>query len=324
MKVAVLFNEPLPGAGADDQDVLIQREAVLAALRECGHETLALGCTLDLEHLRRELLQTGPEVVFNLVESLGGSDRLMPLVPQVLDVLQIPYTGAPAHAILATSNKVLAKQQLRAADLPTPDWIDTHSQHVSRESSTGKWIVKPIWEHASLGMDDNSVVTVESIDELQDLIQERNARMRTEHFAEQFIAGREFNLSLLRGRVLPPAEIDFSAFPDGKPRIVGHAAKWDPESFEYHQTPRTFDFPTADEPLLQDLSQLAERCWQAFDLRGFARVDFRVDTAGRAWILEINVNPCLSPDAGFAAALERAGIQFTEAIDQILSDAQRN
>ncbi|TFG43584.1 MAG: D-alanine--D-alanine ligase, partial [Syntrophobacterales bacterium] len=52
-------------------------------------------------------------------------------------------------------------------------------------------------------------------------------------------------------------------------------------------------------------------------------VDFRIDTAGRPWILEVNANPCLSPDAGFAAALDASGIPYAAAIDRILSDAQR-
>ncbi len=142
-------------------------------------------------------------------------------------------------------------------------------------------------------------------------------------FAEQFIEGREFNISLLAGEVLPPAEIDFRAFPAGKPRIVGQRAKWDIGSFEYEQTPRRFDFPAADNRLLQILAELSRRCWELFELDGFARVDFRVDEAGSPWILEVNVNPCLSPDAGFAAALSEAGIGYDEAVRRILSRASK-
>ena len=58
-----------------------------------------------------------------------------------------------------------------------------------------------------------------------------------------------------------------------------------------------------------------------FDLHGYARVDFRVDGEGRPWILEVNANPCLSPDAGFAAALARADIPFHDAVARILDDA---
>ncbi|MGA2035451.1 MAG: hypothetical protein ABSG68_24650, partial [Thermoguttaceae bacterium] len=116
----------------------------------------------------------------------------------------------------------------------------------------------------------------------------------------------------------PPAEIDFSAFPPGKPRIVGHRAKWEADSFEYQGTPRRFDFPAEDRPLLDRREELARACWRLFRLRGYARVDFRVDGRGQPWILEINTNPCLSPDAGYAAALAQAGISLEQAIGRIL------
>jgi D-alanine-D-alanine ligase len=121
--------------------------------------------------------------------------------------------------------------------------------------------------------------------------------------------------------VLPPAEILFPDFPAGKPRIVGYAAKWDPDSFEYSHTVRDFPTAPADAPLLAELERLALGCWRLFELRGWARVDFRVTTDGRPLILEINANPCLAPDAGFAAALDRADIAFADAIARILRTA---
>ena len=156
-------------------------------------------------------------------------------------------------------------------------------------------------------------------------LHERFAQTQIQHFAERFVAGREFNVSLLAEsgdvRVLPPAEIDFSAFPPDKPAIVGYAAKWNAASAEYQQTPRTFDFSPTDQPLLTELARLAVACWRRFELRGYARVDFRVDRAGQPWILELNANPCLSPDAGFAAALLRDGVSFDQAVANILADA---
>jgi ribosomal protein S18 acetylase RimI-like enzyme len=158
-------------------------------------------------------------------------------------------------------------------------------------------------------------------------IARRSTTYGKQYFAEEFIDGREFNLSLLAGpngpQVLPPAEIDFSAFPDGKPKIVNYAAKWDEKTFEFQNTPRRFDFPASDQPLLAKLNGLAVRCWEVFGLRGYVRVDFRVDVNGHPWILEINTNPCLSPDAGYAAALRQARISTEQAIQRILDDAFR-
>jgi GNAT superfamily N-acetyltransferase len=122
---------------------------------------------------------------------------------------------------------------------------------------------------------------------------------------------------------LPPAEIDFSAFPPAKPRIVGYAAKWETETFESVHTPRRFEFSSGDASLLDRLRALAVDCWRLFGLAGYARVDFRVDAAGQPWILEVNANPCLSPGAGFAAALARAEIPWPRALHWILGTALR-
>jgi D-alanine-D-alanine ligase len=328
--VTLLYNEPGEHATVDDRDVLLQRDAVFEALRKLGHSTTCLGCTLDLDAVRQRLREQRPDVVFNLVESLGETDRLMPLVPLLLDALAIPYTGSPTETIIATSDKLSAKAQMRAAGLPTPRCRQGSSSLVAGRQEKRptlerdtNWIIKPVWEHASIGMDDGAVIRVTGTSQLESSVQMRQARTGKPYFAEQFIDGREFNLSMLAGEVLPPAEIDFSSFPPGKPRIVGHQAKWEPDSFEYQCTPRRFDFPESDLLLLEQLSQLARRCWSLFHLGGYARVDFRVDYDGLPWILEINANPCLSPDAGFAAALTQAGIPFCDAIQQILVAANQ-
>jgi ribosomal protein S18 acetylase RimI-like enzyme len=188
-------------------------------------------------------------------------------------------------------------------------------------------IVKAIHEHASVGMDDAAIVTCRDGRDLAECLRAAESRLGKPCFAEQFIDGREFNLSVLAGpdgpQVLPPAEIDFTAFPPAKPRIVGYSAKWHADTFEFLNTPRRFDFPPSDAGLLARLTEVAVRCWSLFDLRGYVRVDFRVDRAGCPFVLEVNTNPCISPDAGFAAALERAGITYAAAVQRIVEDAVR-
>ena len=329
-RVAILYNQPRDTAPAEERDVLVQVAAVHHALRSLGHDVVPLGCCLNLESVRQRLQQIRPDVVFNLVESLWGTDRLVLLVTLLLDALEMPYTGAGTEAAYQTVNKLLAKQRMHQAGLPTPDWLTATDAAPdaasSRPSEARRWIVKPVWEHASFGMTDDSVVHAAEAAGLLQQIEQRQQATRRAHFAEVFIEGREFNLSLLATEgpvpeVLPPAEIDFAAFPAGKPRIVGYQAKWDDRSSEYHQTPRVFDFDAADQRLLDQLRHLSRSCWRLFGLRGYARVDFRVDETGRPWILEINTNPCLSGDAGFAAALVQAGISYDEAIQRILHDA---
>ena len=122
--------------------------------------------------------------------------------------------------------------------------------------------------------------------------------------------------------VLPPAEIAFTGYPEDRPKIVDYDAKWNPGMFGYDNTPRVFEFAEADTLLLEYLRSLALRCWRVFSLSGYARVDFRVDRGGKPWILEINTNPCLAPDAGFAAAASRAGIGYADLIARIVDAAR--
>jgi D-alanine-D-alanine ligase len=115
----------------------------------------------------------------------------------------------------------------------------------------------------------------------------------------------------------------FLDYPKDKLKLLDYRAKWVEDSFEYDNTMRTLEISSSDESLVDRLKQIALHCWNLFGLRGYARVDFRVDHNGQPWVLEINANPCLSEDAGFAAALERTSIPYPEAIDAILQDAGR-
>ena len=258
------------------------------------------------------------------MESLAGRGSLIHLVPALLDTLKIPYTGAKTEAMILTSNKVLAKKWLAGAGLPTPPWF-TAPERPEKLRIEGPWLVKSAWEHASIGLDEDSVIPKASRERLLDEMAARREALGGSCLAEAFIDGREMNLSLLANangpELLPPAEIRFDAYPPGKVRVVGYRSKWEEGSFEYDHTPRSFAFPEADGPLLKRLQGLAIRCWELFDLKGYARVDFRVDAEGRPWILEVNANPCLSPDAGFHAAALRAGLTFPEALRRIIRDS---
>lgn len=321
--IALVHNAVGANARADEADVLVQADAVEAALASLGYRVVRIGCDLNLEEHRQRLAELKPALVFNLVEALGGSDRLIAAAPLLYEALGVPYTGSPAAALVVTSDKVDTKRLLQAADLPTPGWLAQGCQ--SRLSFPGRYILKCTAEHASFALHDDAVMQARDGDELEVALSRHQERVGRPCFAEGFVDGREFNISILSSAegpvVLPPAEIDFSTYPHGKPRIVGYEAKWDESSYEYAHTPRVFDFPAADRKLLSQLSSLAQRAYKLLGLRGYGRIDFRVNAQGLPWILEANCNPCLSPDAGFQAALEKAGIGFDEAVRRIIADA---
>jgi D-alanine-D-alanine ligase len=324
MRVAVLHNAVEADAPPEDQDTLVQVEMVAGALARLGHQPTTLSCTLDLAALRDGLRRQRPDAVFNLVESLAGSDSLAYLPLGVLDMLGLPYAGSSTQSLLLTTHKLLAKGLLRQAGLPTPDWIESSDSNRGGDGGVFTWILKGVCDQGSRDMEDDAVLRNLNSAEARGRLAERTVRSARPCFAERFVEGREFVVPLLAGRngpaVLPISEIVFADYPPDKPRIVGYRAKWRDDCFEYHHTPRRFDFEASDAQLLERLSRLAEHCWRLLRLRGWARVDFRVDAAGAPWILEVNANPCLSPEAGFAAALERASIPFDDAIRRILEN----
>jgi len=120
--------------------------------------------------------------------------------------------------------------------------------------------------------------------------------------------------------MLSPAEIKFVDFHQDMPKILDYAAKWDEETFEYKHNVRTFDFSESDQALLNEIETIVLKCWQVFNLHGYARVDFRVDNNHRPYVLEINANPCISEDSGFYAACLHSGIDFQTAVSYILKD----
>lgn len=327
MRVAILYNQVGAGAGPDESDVLVQLDAVATALAGLGHEVEPLACGLDLASTAARLEALAPDLVFNLVESLSGHDRLIHLAPALLDSLGLAYSGSPTEAVFLTTNKLLAKERLAAAGLPTPPLVAVFPQHEggSLAGFRGRAILKSVWDHGSRGLADDAVMEVRDPAEVADRLAELAPRLGRPCFAEAFVEGRELNLSVLASvdgpQVLPPAEIRFEGYPPGKPRIVDYRAKWEPTSFEWSHTQRSFAFGPEDAPLLETVTALARRAWTVFGLGGWARVDFRVAADGTPWILEVNANPCLAPDAGFAAALEQAGISFPEAMARILEDA---
>lgn len=321
MKAVILFNELTAESSPDDQDVLTAVQAVSQALGDLGYQPVALPVSLNLQKARDQLLELHPAFVFNLVESLGGVGRFAHFVPALLEQLKIPYTGGSAHSTFITTDKLLTKKRLGDGGIPTPSWfIGSSPQQLPDFPSP--YIIKPTLEDASVGIDAAAVIEEKSL--LSEALERRTNRFG-ECFVEAFVTGREFNISVLAGRngpqALPPAEIIFRDFPADKPRIVDYAAKWDLESFEYKNTIRTLDFDATDAPLLVRLAENALACWRLFECRGYVRVDFRVDSTGQPLVLEVNVNPCISPDAGFVAAAERAGMNYTQMIERIVADA---
>ena len=302
------------GDRANERDTTCAADAVSAALVRLGHRSPVIALDPDFSPLRG-LASKRPLAVFNLVEAVDGSAALAPLGAVLLAHLGLTFTGASAAAWWETLSKTGVKQRLRAAGLPTADWW-LADDPVPPDVTV---IVKSVIEHGSLGMDASSVVPGSAA------AAEMRARARRfggSFFAERFLPGREFNVALLgtaaAPEMLPIQEIVFD-LPAGAVAVVDYAAKWEEGSPACRGTLRRFGIERREPALAQRLRALAVEVWTLFALSGYARIDIRSDAAGEPFILEVNVNPCLTPDAGFVAAAARAGLDYDAMIARILA-----
>jgi D-alanine-D-alanine ligase len=321
MRVLVVHSDVGADAPPDELDTLTTADAIAGALRATGHTVELVPFAVSPDRMREAIDAFRAEIIFNMVESVFGEDGLASMAPSLFEGLEIPYSGSASAPMALTGDKPLAKRMLRAAGLPTPDWCEPPLWDDLDEARP--YIVKSATEDASLDLDDGAIVRGAAA-----LARVRQSRERHggRWFAEAYVEGREFNVALLeeqgRMRALPIPEMRFEDWPAEKPRIVGYRAKWDEASHEATNTVRAFGLERQSPALAQALTGLALEASRLFGMRGYARVDFRVDGEGRPTILEINPNPCLDPKAGFAAASREAGFSYEAMIGSILASAK--
>ena len=313
MKHAIILHNPVTGDSKEDElDVLTQAEFLETVLPDLGYSTERMHFDLNIQDMTDELKRKKPDIIFNLVETVNNIGKLSFIAPAVLELSGIRFSGSGTEAIYTTTDKVMCKSVLRYNNIETPDW----AKEISEIKPEKVYIIKPIAEDGSVGIEDNLLLTGDQL-----------KKIPKDYFAEEYIHGREFNISVIGGlagaTVLSPAEMCFYNYAESKPRILGYKAKWEENSFEYENTARSFTFDEKDIPLLQELKSIALKCWNIFNLKGYARVDIRVGKDNKPKVIEINANPCLSPGSGFISACREAGLSDTEVIKKIIEDAKR-
>ncbi len=322
-KTVLIYHSPIESnASADELDVLKEVRFVTQGLRALGYQVLKKAFSENHEQLKDELEEVNPLFVYNLVETIRGDGRLISIAPLLFEHFRVPFSGCNSDAIYLTSNKLLAKRIMALAGIPTPLHFSP-GDHLNTELSAGKYfLIKSIWEHASFGMDEHMLRIYEG-GELPIFFESLNQDV-IDCYAEQYVEGREFNVSMIGGpdgpEILPVAEIEFRNYPINKLKIVGYRAKWDEQSFEYKNTCRVFRERKSDLAIFAKIREVSMQCWNTFGLSGYARVDFRIDNENKPWVLEVNTNPCISPDSGFIAATQQAHMETKEVIERIIYD----
>jgi D-alanine-D-alanine ligase len=327
-RIAVLINSDYDAelGGADVSAVRLSAMAVADALRSREFEVDLVSIEgPDLFEVFTRLRADPPDLVFNLCESMSGDPRNEPIIPGLLDLFGLPYTGADALALSVCLHKRLTKDLLLGRGVPTPAfrYLVGEADLAGIEALDYPWFLKLAHEDASIGVEESNVVADPAA------LVARARRMWSEWgqplLAEKYVEGREVNVTILGEReaeILPLHEIDFARMPPGRPHIISYAGKWDEQHVDYAGT-KPVPLRDPDPALRARIEAAARGAWDATGLRDYGRVDLRVDGDGRPWVIDVNPNPDISPDAGVARAAAVAGMDYPALIERVAVGAWR-
>ncbi len=331
MRIAVLYNldENLDHGDAVDalavQAVRDCAQAVADACREGGREATLVPAVRDPAELLARLRDERADVVFNLVEALDGDARLEAAAAWVLELAGLPYTGSPPRAMTLALEKPLARAVLAAHGVPVPGGATLVTGGEPLPAALHyPVIVKPAASDASHG------ITLESVVDSADAARARARWLRATYgqaaVVEEFIAGRELNVSILgegaSAEALPLFEIDFDEdYPAGEPQLVTYISKWGPE--DHPEFKGSWSVPAG--PLAPELAErvraTALAAYRALGLRDYGRVDIRLHPERGPFVVDVNPNPDISPCAGLNLAAGEAGLTHAQLIERVVRAA---
>ncbi len=317
--ILIIYNEP--ELADDHPDALSEHsivevaETVNEVLKEAGYRVGIAGVTAHPNNLLAVLEKQRPSLVFNLFEGTHMDGQTEAYVTGILQWLDIPITGASFETLALARHKDLTKQLLLGAGLPTPNFYVVDDLPIAPCPLKWPVIVKPTTFDASVGIDQDSVATNQKQLEhrLTYIVENYGTAM-----VEELIIGRELHVPLIEDpdlRHTPPSEILFNDEPGFWP-ILTYDGKWHPDTPDYDRTPPKFPAELSPEQR-EMIGNLAMRAFELLGCRDYARIDFRLSSDGKPFILEVNPNPEISSDAGFALALQSAGIKYGDFIVQI-------
>jgi D-alanine-D-alanine ligase len=297
---------------------------VIETLREIGHEVRVLGIHDDLTGIRPAAEALEPHIVFNLLEAFAGVTTFDQNVVSYLELLRLPYTGCNPRGLILARDKALSKKLLAYHRIPVPEFtvVRPGRRPVLSKRLQYPLIVKSLFFEASAGISQASVV--ENGEQLQRRVAFVHESLGTAAIVEQFIDGRELYVGVIgneRLDVLPVWEMSFAHMPDNRWRIATERVKW---STQYQKRHGIMTSAAELEPeAAARIQRMARRAYHALDLNGYARIDVRLDEAGRPFVLEANPNPNLAYGEDFAESAEVRGISYERLLDRILALGRR-
>lgn len=325
-KVGVAFNtyEPFiyrPEKVSEDSVARVA-EIVCETLNQAGMEAVVVPLQRSMFTFLRRLKELNVEVVINLCEGFFGNPQWEANVAAVMEMLHIPFTGNGSRTLALCQDKHQAKAVLSSFNLPVAasQLITSAEEIVNLKLPV---IVKPNSEDASVGVHPESVV--HDHEALAARVEKIVRTYNQPAIVEEYIEGREFNVAVLEDgepRALPVSEIDFSTMPEGYPHICSYEAKWHPDHI-LNKTTVPVCPARLNKTLSGKLQELAVTAFNVMGCRDYARVDFRMNGDGEIFILEVNPNPDISLDAGYARALKAAGIEYADFWKLMINNARQ-
>jgi D-alanine-D-alanine ligase len=329
-RVAVLYNDDAALLGGEAHDAIAVQavvecaRAVERSLNERGFEARLHGVPPHPRAAIELVAALRADLVFNLVESLGGDSRKDQAFAWLLELHELTYTGAPPRALGLCVEKPVTRAVLSSHGIAVPRGAVFERGDEPIGAARFPLIVKPSREDASHGIHSESVVRDEPA--LRARVRYVIERYAQPALVEEFIEAREINVALLAREgeleVLPLSEIDYSGFPPELPHIVSYAGKWIEDSRDWALTKviAARDLSAAQRAKIE---RVARATCKLLGLRDYARVDLRLDEQGEPFVIDVNPNPDISPGAGFALAAERAGLTHADLVERIALSALR-
>ena len=324
-RIAIVYNKPevsrYSSRGEDTAvlGVLESVEAVNKALVELKHDVVLLPLSPG-DDIKNSLASVNADLFFNLFEGFCGFPETEALVPDFAEELKIPYTGCPSSVLRLALNKAKAKALLKSAGIRTPSGQVLKPDALAEFNLIYPCIVKPCSEDASHGISDLSVV--EDLAGLTRQVNMISSAYGGQALVEEFVGGREFNATVMGNieyTALPPSEIVYT-LPEGMPKLLTFAAKWEIGSVYYLNTQLTC--PAKISPSeKRAITMTITRVYQLFGCKGYARVDMRLDKEGKVNVIEVNPNPDISPGTGAARQADAAGMTYARFMDKIINFA---
>jgi len=294
-----------------------------AALQSGGHEVSKLVVDKTVQPLVTALNEQRPDIVFNIAESFAGKSALESNVAALLNLLDLRYTGSSPAGLILAGDKTLTKKILTFHGILTAKFATVFRGAVDWAGKIDfPLILKPPQEDASLGITQKSIVN--NVQELLEKISSLQEEYQGPVLAEEFIDGREFYVGVLGNsdvKALPIMEMDFTGYPEGKPKIASWEAKWgdegDEKGAEFEGTKSIFPTNVSEE-LAERMKKVAVDAFQALRLRDYARVDLRVTPEEEIYVIEVNPNCYLEQSAEFASAAAKDGTDYNTLINRIV------